>query len=56
MDLVKFYEKYSEKQFIFLFRECLTIGVSCAMIINNKMDNCIAKSILNSFVKQKFRK
>ena len=46
MDLVKFYEKYSKKQFIFLFRERLTEGVSCAMIFSNKMDNCTAKSIL----------
>jgi hypothetical protein len=46
MDLVKFYEKYYKKQFIFLFRECLTSIDSCAMIVSNKMDNCIAKSIL----------
>ena len=45
MDLVKFYEKYSGKQFIFLFRECLTMGDSCAMIFSNKMDKCTAKSI-----------
>ena len=45
MDLVKFYEKYYKKQFIFLFRECLTSIDSCAMIVSNKMDNCTVKSI-----------
>ena len=56
MDLVKFYEKYSQKQFIFLFRECLTMGASCAMIFSNKMDKCTAKSILDPTIMKKYIK
>ena len=54
MDLGNFYEKYYGKQIIFLFQECLTKLRCCAMIINNKMDNCIVKSVFKG-IKQRIQ-